>query len=58
MQTTSKETKALWSVGAFAALYGAAQIATETTAIFVAIPLAALIAGIVSLYKKQDHAQH
>jgi hypothetical protein len=56
MQTTpSKETKALWCVVAFAALYGAAQITTEATAIFVAVPLAALIVLIVLLHYKPNN---
>jgi hypothetical protein len=53
MQTTSNTTKALWALVAFLALFLAAQSATEKTAIYIAIPTAALIGWIVFSYKKQ-----
>lgn len=51
MQKISNTTKALWYFLAFIALYGAAQTVTEATAIFVVIPVAALIVLIVFSHK-------
>jgi hypothetical protein len=55
MQTkVSNNTKALWYFLAFLALYGAAQTVTEATAIFVVIPVAALIVLIVFSHQKSS----